>query len=912
GELLLGCSGPDGSSTESLVAVGLAGTRLVRLDLARFRELVDSPGRSAAAAKLIDGWITRLCSGLCPPPPLASGTNLTPGQEVELENRCGIGAGVAGSVVWLRCLGGRVRLCGVESMTLGEGQGHLPLPPGVWVEATGTVRIRTLSTAELLGQDRDWTALAGFQAMIPGWLASRRELSDRESARLLALRAEADVDTRKRSLSQLATVLLPEVDRVPSAEPGRALVAACQVLGKVLGVEIVSPKDLAEMDDPLDAICRASRVRSRSVSLREDWWKSDVGPLLAFRGDDATPLAVRPTRPGRYEIVDPAAKTVTRLTGRTAAQLAPNAFVLYRPLPDGPLSTLDVLRFALHGHLGDLVSVIAMGVGAGWLGLVVPLAMARIMNDIIPAADRGQLLHMSLGMIAVLFGAVIFQFVQSIATLRLEGWVSHDCQAAVWDRILRLPIPFFRRFSSGDLAQRANGINEIRQYMTSAAMSAILSLFTALSQFALLFAFSMQLALVATAVALVTVTVSVIGGTVQVRYSRRRSEIRGKIAGLVFQLIRGNAKLRIAGAQTRAFGVWSDLFCRERQLNFDGRRIGNVFNALYGALDVVSTGVIFYGIATFMESPGSRGGLSMSTGDFLAFQSAFGVFYSSTLGMARTAIGMLDIVPIWERARPILETSPEADTLKADPGRLQGDVEVSHVSFRYVPDGPLILDDVTLRARPGEFVAIVGPSGSGKSTLLRMLVGFDQPEAGTIFFDGKALPSVDARRVRRQIGVVLQGGTLVAGHLYANIIGSLPLSIEDAWEAARMAGFDRDIKTMPMGMQTVITEDASTLSGGQRQRLLIARALVSRPRIVIFDEATSALDNETQAIVTRSLAQLQATRIVIAHRLSTIQNADRIYVVEKGKVVESGRYDELISLDGLFAKLARRQLVEGA
>ena len=213
-----------------------------------------------------------------------------------------------------------------------------------------------------------------------------------------------------------------------------------------------------------------------------------------------------------------------------------------------------------------------------------------------------------------------------------------------------------------------------------------------------------------------------------------------------------------------------------------------------------------------------------------------------------------------------------------------------------------------MKINAGEFVAIVGPSGCGKSTLFRLLLGFEQPEAGSIFYDAQDLKGLDLNSVRRQIGVVLQNSTLFRGDVFANIIGSKPLTLDDAWEAARLAGLDNDLRQMPMGMHTVITDGGGGLSGGQRQRLMIARAIVSKPRILLFDEATSALDNNTQAIVSRSLEGLKATRIVIAHRLSTVQNADRIYVFDEGNVVQSGTFTELIQQDGLFAALAKRQL----
>jgi ATP-binding cassette subfamily C protein len=311
---------------------------------------------------------------------------------------------------------------------------------------------------------------------------------------------------------------------------------------------------------------------------------------------------------------------------------------------------------------------------------------------------------------------------------------------------------------------------------------------------------------------------------------------------------------------------------------------------------------IFAGLIYFQ----SGGGLS--TGAFLAFNAAFGQFLAAMLGLTTTLISILSIVPIYERARPLLQTAPEVDQAKANPGELSGGIEISHVSFRYQGDRPLILDDVSLQIKPGEFVAIVGPSGTGKSTLFRLLLGFENPETGSLYYDGKDLAGLDVQAVRRQMGTVLQNGQLISGDIFTNIAGSSPLTLEDAWEAARLAGLEEDLRQMPMGMHTVIGEGATTFSGGQRQCLMIARAIVHKPRILLFDEATSALDNRTQELVSQSLAGLQATRIVIAHRLSTIINADRIFVLINDKIVQSGTYTELMEQPGPFIELAKRQL----
>jgi len=387
----------------------------------------------------------------------------------------------------------------------------------------------------------------------------------------------------------------------------------------------------------------------------------------------------------------------------------------------------------------------------------------------------------------------------------------------------------------------------------------------------------------------------------RLKYQRPIMKIQGKIAGMVLQFITGISKLQVAGAEGLAFAVWARAFSEETRLD---RKTGavwiglNVFNTAYWILTTI---VLFGAMAFWVES-------RMSTGAFLAFNAAFGGSIGAVLAMGNALLSLLDAVPIYERAKPILQATPEVDEERADPGELHGKIELSHILFRYHPDTPPVLNDLSFQVNPGEMVALVGPSGAGKSSLFRLLLGFETPEAGSIYYDGIELAGLDVTAVRRQFGVVLQNAKLTPGSIFENIVGSSLLTLEDACEAARQAGLEEDISQMPMGMHTILSEGAGTLSGGQRQRLMIARAIVARPRILLFDEATSALDNHTQGIVSRSLEQLQATRIIIAHRLSTIMNAHRILVIQGGRLVQSGHYQELIQQPGVFADMAKRQL----
>ena len=448
---------------------------------------------------------------------------------------------------------------------------------------------------------------------------------------------------------------------------------------------------------------------------------------------------------------------------------------------------------------------------------------------------------------------------------------------------------------------RAMGISQIRMILSGVTLNTILSSIFSIFTFALLFYYNIRLAGIAAA--LVALAILVMGslGYWQVRYERKVLEISNNISGMMLQLIGGITKFRVAGAESRAFHRWSKEFGEQRKFAFKRETLGNWLANFNEFFPILSSMAIFYTLTLST--------VTLSPGQFIAFNSAFISFMFSMVSLSESLIRANIVIPLYQRAKPILETLPEYDDTNINPKPLTGSIEVRHVSFRYKEDAPLVLQDVSFQIDEGDYVALVGTSGCGKPTLFRVLLGFEKPETGKVYYNGQDLSKIDIRAVRQQLGVVLQNGQLMTGDIFSNIVGANPyLTRDEAWEAARMAGIEEDIKQMPMGMQTVISEGAGTISGGQKQRLMIARAIIKKPKIIFFDEATSALDNHTQAIVSKSLDQLQATRVVIAHRLSTIMNCNKIIVMDQGKIVESGTYQELINNKGIFADLAKRQL----
>ena len=459
-------------------------------------------------------------------------------------------------------------------------------------------------------------------------------------------------------------------------------------------------------------------------------------------------------------------------------------------------------------------------------------------------------------------------------------------------------------YSIGDLSSRVSVITQIRAKLSNTLLKSFFSSVFSLLNLGLLFYYSFPLALIATFVAAINIAVTIISGILMLRKVRPLLNQQGLLFGMMVQIIGGVAKFRVAGAEARAFAYWGRQYHRQLHLMLGSQGIEDNMVVINNILSALTPAVIFAFAINMLRSHADGG---ISTGTFLAFNAAFGTFIIGATSLSSTVVDILEILPLWERAQPILQATCEVDANKTDPGRLSGRVEIKHIVFRYRTDGDLTLDDVSLRVEPGEFIALVGPSGSGKSTLFRLLLGFDSPESGSICYDGQELAGLDVNAVRRQLGAVLQNSRLMSASMFDNISSSAPLTMDEAWEAARMAGLADDIAAMPMGMHTVVSEGGTNLSGGQRQRLLIARALALRPRILLFDEATSALDNRTQAIVSESLEKLNVTRIVVAHRLSTIRNADRIYVLQNGRLVQQGNFEQLAHKEGLFSQLIQRQ-----
>jgi NHLM bacteriocin system ABC transporter ATP-binding protein len=739
-------------------------------------------------------------------------------------------------------------------------------------------------------------------------LEERRESEDRARVQ----RKQAVNETAaSHTLSELLSVVEPAGTAASSGD-GSVLFRALKAVADAQGIVIRASSAAGKRTDELQSIFQTSGVRARRVVLGGNWWKAEGSPLLGFLESSKQPVALIPARHSRlsgnrYETFNPADNTTRVVDESVVSELSPVAYTLYRPLSE-QVHSWDFLRFVMKGHVKDLVRLVLTGVAATCLGMLTPQATAVLVGEAIPNADRNLVIQIGFGLLAAAAGSLLFELAQSASILRLELGSSTALECGVWDRLLKLSPAFFRKYTTGDLASRADAINAIRQHLSGATLRTIFIAVTSLLNLALMSYYSPVLALVALAITMVVLAITLFAGVVITRMMRPLQEIEGNLFGLVVQLINGVSKLRVAAAEERAFAHWGQAYTRQQKLRQAIQKHQDRVHLLNMALPTLSVALVFLVVEEVLRDGGNNPG-GFALGTFLAFNAAFGTFFAGATNLSDAAITVMAVPNLWKRARAILDAPPEVDANKTHPGKLTGRVRMEHVTFRYRDDGPLTLDDVSIDVGAGQCIALVGPSGSGKSTILNLLLHFETPLSGAIYYDGQNLEALDVSAVRRQLGVVLQDNKIMGGSIFDNIVCGALCTLDDAWEAARAAGFDADIEAMPMKMHTPISEGGGNLSGGQRQRLLIARALVAKPGILIFDEATSALDNRTQEIVTSSLRQLKVTTILVAHRLSTIRHADRIYVIDGGRIVQEGTFDELARQEGLFARLMARQSI---
>ena len=662
------------------------------------------------------------------------------------------------------------------------------------------------------------------------------------------------------------------------------------------------PEDIEDLDEQLEFCLRPHGVMHRSVRLAGKWYADAFGPMLGFLKEDSRPVALLPRPFMGYWFHDPDTGEKKRLDRRTAELFDEDAVCFYLPLPPKKLGVADLIVYMKNClSASDIILIVALSLISSLVTLILPNITRFITGSVLDQRNMPMLIGTAMFLVSVTISSLLIDTVRSLSMGRLEIKTSLSVEAAVMSRVMNLPPRFFRQYSSGELSSRLDAVSQLCGLLLGNVFSLGLTSLMSLLHITQIFRFAP--ALVAPSLLLIAATVGIglISALMQMKIAKRRMELAAKENGMSFALISGVQKIKLAGAEKRAFSRWARAFTASAELSYNPPMFIKVSGVIATAVSLVGTMVIYY-LAVKTR---------VSASEYIAFSSSYGIVTGAFSSLTSVALTVASIKPILEMAEPIMRSEPESAENKAMVTQLSGNIELSNVYFRYTDSMPYVVDGMSLKIKAGEYIAIVGTTGCGKSTLMRLMLGFETPEKGAVYYDGRDMSKLDLPSLRRRIGVVMQDGNLFQGDIYSNIVISAPqLTLAEAWEAAEIAGIADDIRAMPMGMQTVIAEGQGGISGGQKQRLMIARAVAPKPKILMFDEATSALDNRTQKQVSDALDKLKCTRIVIAHRLSTIRNCDRILVLDKGHIMEDGTYEELIAKNGFFANLVARQRLD--
>ena len=665
---------------------------------------------------------------------------------------------------------------------------------------------------------------------------------------------------------------------------------------------VTIPEDVTGYEEQLDYCLRPHGVMRRIAKLSKGWYDCAFTPMLARKKDTGTWVALIPIKAKGYWYRDEKTGKRALVTKKAAEQFDENAICFYRALPQTSLKLRDLIHFmrqSIFTH--DILWVIMATLMVTLVGMLTPRVTKALTGPILTSGNSTILISVLICLICFAMSSGFFSIIKGTLVKRVESKASLSVSAALIMRMISLPTRFFQKYPAGELKSRIMSANQLCSLIINLVMTVGFSTISSLMYIKQIFNFTPELALPAILTILATVLFSSYITLRQIKISKRQMEFSAKESGMSYAMITGVQKIRLSGAEKRIYSRWLDAYSDSSELTYNPPMLLKISGVITTAISLFST-IIMYDLAV-------RSGIDTSS--YFAFTSAYGMVMGAFTTLSGTVTSAARIKPILDLAEPFLKEVPETAEGKELVTRLAGRIELNHVSFRYDPNTPYILQDLSLQIAAGEYVAIVGRTGCGKSTLIRLLLGFEKPEIGSVFFDGKDLNNVDLSSLRRKIGTVLQSDGLFQGDIYSNIVITAPeLTMEDAWKAAETAGIAQDIREMPMGMATIISEGHGGISGGQRQRLMIARAIAPNPRVLIFDEATSALDNKTQKQVSEALDGMGCTRIVIAHRLSTIRHCDRILVLDGGHIVEDGTYDELIEKGGYFAELVERQRLD--
>ena len=678
--------------------------------------------------------------------------------------------------------------------------------------------------------------------------------------------------------------------------------AVSQLLGYFHIKEKEVPEKLRTLQDQLDFLLSSTGIQYREVDLKEGWSGDSMCALITSMKEDGSVVTLLPGTLGSYRYIDPHSGETVRVTRAEESKLDGHALCFYRPLPQRKLSIKDLFRYMAEClTVWDILSFVLAALAVTLVGLVIPKLNHILIGEVIDNASYRLLYAVASFMFFATIGGLMFGAIRDLLLQRISNKMNTSVQAAAMMRVLSLPASFFKDYTAGELNQYLNYLNSLCMTITNSVISTGITGVFSLIYIGQIFSFAPALVIPSLIVTLLTLGISLLSSFLQMKINRDTMRFSAKERGLVYNLIGGIQKIRLSGAEDRAFVRWADQYAKTTRLTYSSPLFLRISTVISSAISLCGTAIIYY---ISVKS-------GISAADYYAFNAAYAYISAAFGALTGVVMTAANIKPGLEIIRPLMEAEPEITEGLETVASLSGSIELSHISFRYEKDAPYVIDDLSMTIPARQYVAIVGRSGCGKSTLMRLLLGFEEPTRGAIYYDKRDTKRLDMGSVRRQIGTVMQDGKLFGGSIYENITISAPeLNLDAAWEAAEIAGMADDIRQMPMGMHTMLQEGTGGISGGQRQRLMIARAVAPKPKILMFDEATSALDNVTQKKVSEALDRMKCTRIVIAHRLSTIKNCDRILVLDHGKIIEDGTYEQLIEKNGFFADLVERQRLD--
>ncbi len=657
------------------------------------------------------------------------------------------------------------------------------------------------------------------------------------------------------------------------------------------------PDSLKDTDSQIEYLIRPHGIMKRTVELKRGWYKNASYPMLT-KLKDGTITALIPGKFSGYFYTDRKSGRFVKVSKKSENLFEDKAYCFYKPYPMEKLSEKELAKNILGAiKPADIFLLVLICILTIAIALIVPCVYKILFSYIAKGKDIQPLFFASLVLICVALSTNLLTSAKRIIAGRIKNQLQVSCESAVMTRILSLPTSFFKKYSAGELSSKVQSVSELSAAFSQTIITLGITVLLSFIYFGWIAVFVPSLLMPTVTTSFLVIVYSLLIMVWQSKIKENQNILDSEEQGISYSLISGISKIKLVGAEMRAFAKWGKKYAAKARLMYNLPLIIMLKRAVYIFITFLGSVWVYY---TAAET-------GVSSADFYAFSVAYAFIVSAVFMFFENSEKLSDIKPKIKNIKTFFEAEPEISADKQPVMHLLGGVEFNNVMFRY-GESKAIFNNLSFKIRPGEYVAIVGKTGCGKSTLIRLLLGFETPQKGGIYYDGKDLSALDLKSLRQKLGIVTQNGKLFSGDIFSNIAISSPgLTLDDAWAAAEAAGIAEDIRNMPMGMNTILSEGGGGISGGQRQRILIARAIAKNPRIILFDEATSALDNITQKAVSETLDNLKCTRIIVAHRLSTIKKCTRIIVLDDGKIVEDGNYDELIKKDGLFAKLVHRQ-----